>query len=87
MERRKSLLRVFFGMLTNTFKRRQLWSLLPMDPSAWYYLLTGHQTRLLTHQSATLASAALVMGPSKPRKSQGASPPPPSNCVKKISPS
>lgn len=64
---------MFFSMLTNTFKRQQLWSLLPMDPSAWYFLLTQHQSELTASQSATLAAASLIMGPSRPAQGQGVS--------------
>ena len=60
-------------MLHNTFKRQQLWAILPMDPSAWYFLLTTHQSELLSSQAAVIASTPLVMGPSKPAQGQGVS--------------
>lgn len=58
-------------MLHNTFKRQQLWTILPMDPSAWYFLLTAHQAELLSSQAAVIASSTLLMGPSKPAQGQG----------------
>lgn len=73
MDRRKSALKMFFGMLTNTFRRQQLWSLLPMDPAAWYFMLTQHQAELTQQQAQTLATATLVTGPSKPMQAQGVS--------------
>lgn len=57
IDRRKSALKMFLGMLASTIKRRQLWSVMPMDPGAWYVLLTKHQSDLLARQAAALASA------------------------------
>lgn len=73
MDRRKGALRVFFGMLTNTFKRQQLWAMLPMDPSAWYFLLTAHHSELISSQTSAIESSQLIMGPSKPVQGKGVS--------------
>lgn len=48
---------MFLGMLIATIKRRQLWSVTPMDPAAWYVLLSKHQTDLAANQAAALANS------------------------------
>ena len=62
MEKRKTAVKVFLGMLSSTIRRRQLWAVMPMDPAAWFVLLTKQQAELHEHQAAALKSASSALG-------------------------
>jgi hypothetical protein len=62
-ERRSAAARMFVELITSTVRRRTLFSLLPLDPTAWLTVLQRHQVDF----AALLASQMSHALPLPPR--------------------